>query len=192
MPWVQRPFPDTATLESALAGRPHPPVEGPGRPAAVMLCLHEREVLLLRRATSPDDPWSGHASFPGGRYDEGDAGLLGTALRETQEEVGLEVQRHGRVVGALGEYAGRGRGISAIRIAAFVAVLDERPPLELSSEVAAAYWVPLEQLVPGKVVVSELRGEVPAFPLVLGGETLVVWGITYGILEILRATGREP
>jgi 8-oxo-dGTP pyrophosphatase MutT (NUDIX family) len=189
---VQRPFPDTATLEAALAGRPHPPVEGPGRPAAVMLCLHEGDVLLLRRATIPDDPWSGHASFPGGRHDEGDAGLLGTALRETHEEVGFELQRHGRVLGALGEYAGRGRGISAIRIAAFVAALDDRPPLELSSEVAAAYWVPLEQLVPGKVVVSELRGEVPAFPLVLDGEPLVVWGITYGILEILRATGREP
>src|SRR3954453_21029982 len=188
MPRVQRPFPDIAQLERALAGRPHPPVEGPGRPAAVLVCLHDDEVHLLRRATSPDDPWSGHASFPGGRYDRGDRGLLGTALRETREEVGFDPERHGRVLGALGEYAGRGRGISAIRIAAFVAALDERPPLVLSAEVASAHWVPLTELVPGKAIVSELRGEVPAFPLTVQGEPLVVWGITYGILELLRAT----
>jgi 8-oxo-dGTP pyrophosphatase MutT (NUDIX family) len=185
---VYRPFPDLRELETALGHRPHPPVEGPGRPAAVLVCLHAGDVLLLRRATSPDDPWSGHASFPGGRHDPGDEGLLGTALRETCEEVGFDPRRHGRVLGTLGEYAGRGRGISSIRIAAFVAALDERPALTLSSEVASAHWVPLADLVPGKARIDELRGDVPAFPLLLDGSPLVVWGITYGILEILRAT----
>jgi 8-oxo-dGTP pyrophosphatase MutT (NUDIX family) len=183
---VARPFPDLATLERALAGRPHPPVEGPGRPAAVMLCLWQGAVLLLRRAQHPLDPWSGHVSLPGGRHEDGDGGLLRTALRETHEEVGLDIERDGRVLGALGEYAGRGAGVASIRIAAFVGSLETSPDLILSDEVAAAFWVPLADLDPTASTVSELRGSVPAYrPAVDEGE-LVVWGITFGILELLR------
>jgi 8-oxo-dGTP pyrophosphatase MutT (NUDIX family) len=183
---VARPFPDLATLERALAGRPHPPVEGPGRPAAVMLCLWRGAVLLLRRAQHPLDPWSGHMSLPGGRHEDGDDGLLRTALRETHEEVGLDLERDGRVLGALGEYAGRGAGVASIRIAAFVASLETHPDLVLSDEVDAAFWVPLADLDPTASTVSELRGSVPAYrPAVDDGE-LVIWGITFGILELLR------
>ena len=183
---MARPFPDLATLERALAGRPHPPVEGPGRPAAVMVCLWQDAVLLLRRAQHPLDPWSGHMSLPGGRHEDGDDGLLRTALRETHEEVGLDLERDGRVLGALGEYAGRGAGVASIRIAAFVASLETHPELILSDEVDAAFWAPLADLDPTASTVSELRGLVPAYrPTVDGGE-LVVWGITFAILELLR------
>jgi 8-oxo-dGTP pyrophosphatase MutT (NUDIX family) len=183
---VARPFPDRTTLERALAGRPLPPIEGPGRPASVMLCLRRGTVLLLRRATHPLDPWSGHMSLPGGRHEAHDRDLLRTALRETHEEVGLELERHGQVLGTLGEYAGRGAGVASIRIAAFVAVVEEEPELVLSGEVDTAYWVPLEALEPTTAIVSELRGPVPAYRPVVRGAELVVWGITFGILELLR------
>jgi 8-oxo-dGTP pyrophosphatase MutT (NUDIX family) len=186
---VPRPFPDLATLEQQLAGRPLPPVEGPGRPASVMVCLRQGAVLLLRRATHPLDPWSGHMSLPGGRHEEHDDDLLRTALRETREEVGLELEREGRVLGTLGEFAGRGAGVASIRIAAFVAAVEEPPELVLSDEVDTAYWVPLDELRPTTAVVSELRGPVPAYRPFAGGNELVVWGITFGILELLRAVG---
>jgi 8-oxo-dGTP pyrophosphatase MutT (NUDIX family) len=154
-----------------------------------MLCLRQGAVLLLRRATHPLDPWSGHMSLPGGRHEQRDDDLLRTALRETREEVGLEIERDGRVLGALGEYAGRGSGVASIRIAAFVAVLDDEPELELSGEVDTAYWIPLDELEPTTATVNELRGLVPAYrPVARGGE-LVVWGITFGILELLRSVG---
>jgi 8-oxo-dGTP pyrophosphatase MutT (NUDIX family) len=184
---VARPFPDLATLERSLAGRPHPPVEGPGRPAAVMLCVRAGAVLLLRRAQHPLDPWSGHVSLPGGRLEDDDDGLLSTAIRETREEVGLDLAHTGRVLGALGEYAGRGSGVRSIRIAAFVAALSGPVELTLSGEVESAYWVPLDQLEETTATVADPRGPVPAYrPAVAGGE-LVVWGITFGILELLRA-----
>ena len=130
-------------------------------------------------------------SLPGGRLEDEDADLLRTALRETEEEVGLALEREGRVLGALGEYAGRGSGVASIRIAAFVAALDEQPELTLSGEVETAYWVPLDALEPTTAVVSELRAAVPAYrPIVAGGE-LVIWGITFGILELLRAVGDD-
>jgi 8-oxo-dGTP pyrophosphatase MutT (NUDIX family) len=181
-----RPFPDVETLRGALAGRPEPPVEGPGRPAAVLVCLQGGRVLLLQRALHENDPWSGHVSFPGGRHEPGDGSLLQTALRETCEEVGFDAAAVGDVLGPLGEYAGRGRGIRAIRIAAFVAWLPDEPPLRLSDEVASAHWIALDALVPGETVVSEVRGPMPAFLVDDGGVRLTVWGITHGILELLR------
>jgi 8-oxo-dGTP pyrophosphatase MutT (NUDIX family) len=183
---VVRPFPDLETLRERLAGRPHPPVEGPGRPAAVLVCLQGRRVLLLQRAVHENDPWSGHVSLPGGRHEPGDRNLLQTALRETCEEVGFDASAVGDVLGPLGEYAGRGRGIAAIRIAAFVAALPEPPPLYLSDEVASAHWIDLDALVPGQAVVSEVRGAMPAYRVEDEGVPLVVWGITHGILELLR------
>ena len=57
--------------------------------AAVSLVLREGrdlELLLIRRAEVEGDPWSGHMALPGGRRDPGDASLLYTALRETEEE----------------------------------------------------------------------------------------------------------
>jgi 8-oxo-dGTP pyrophosphatase MutT (NUDIX family) len=183
------PFPTLAVLADALGGVPSPELEGAAIEAAVLVCLHDDAVLIARRALHPEDPWSGHAALPGGRWEPGDASLLETALREAREELGIDPLAHGRLLGALGTHLGRGRRISGVRIAVFVAALDERPELELSAELEAVYWVPLSALMPVTASVAELPGtEVPAYALELpGGQRLVVWGITYAILERLRA-----
>jgi 8-oxo-dGTP pyrophosphatase MutT (NUDIX family) len=182
------PFPSLPVLAEALSGVAAPELEGAALEAAVLVCLHGDAVLLARRAQHPADPWSGHAALPGGRWEPGDASLLATALREAHEELGVDPLAHGRLLGALGTHLGRGR-ISGVRIAVFVAALDERPELELSAELEAVYWVPLASLVPMTAQVAELPGtDVPAYALELpGGEQLIVWGITYSILERLRA-----
>jgi 8-oxo-dGTP pyrophosphatase MutT (NUDIX family) len=182
------PFPTLAVLAEALGAVAAPELEGAPLEAAVLVCLHGDAVLLARRAQHPADPWSGHAALPGGRWEPGDASLLATALREAHEELGVDPLAHGRLLGALGTHLGRGR-ISGVRIAVFVAALDERPELELSAELEAVYWVPLASLVPMTAQVAELPGtDVPAYALELpGGEQLIVWGITYSILERLRA-----
>ncbi|MDX6572783.1 MAG: hypothetical protein QOC86_1939 [Gaiellales bacterium] len=183
------PFPTLAALAEALREVPAPELEGAAVEAAVLACLHDEAVLLARRAQHPGDPWSGHAALPGGRWEPGDESLLATALREAREELGIDPLAHGRLLGALGTHVGRGRRITGVRIAVFVAALDERPVLELSPELEAAYWVPLASLVPVTARVAELPGtDVSAYrPELPGGEELVVWGITYAILERLRA-----
>ena len=62
--------------------------------ALIEYCAEESEFLLLQRAIHPDDPWSGHLSFPGGRKEEDDQDLLATCIRETAESVGARVRRH--------------------------------------------------------------------------------------------------
>jgi len=183
------PFPPLGVLAEALGGLPLPELEGAALEAAVLVCLHDDEVLLARRALNPQDPWSGHVGLPGGRWEPGDDSLLATALREAQEELGVDPLAHGRLLGALGTHIGRGRRVSGVRVAVFVAVLDERPPLELSAELDAAYWVPLSALLPVTARVAEVPDvDVPAYALDLpAGDRLVVWGITYAILERLRA-----
>src|SRR5262245_34151321 len=74
-----------------------------GERAAVAAILLPRddtfEILLIRRAERPTDLWSGHMAFPGGRRSPEDRDLLATAVRETEEEVGLDLARHGELVG---------------------------------------------------------------------------------------------
>lgn len=190
---VYRPFPSVEQLSRALAQRPHPVTAGAALEASVMVLLHGSDLLLVRRQEFEGDKWSGHMGLPGGRHDPGDATSLDTALRETREELGFEPLRHGQLLGALGTYVAAHRASGDTNIAVFVTALREKPPLELSDEVAAAYWVDLDTLVMahGKATVREVGDPVPAYVPHVDGDRLVVWGITYGILERLRALGRD-
>ena len=68
---------------------------GPEALAAVALIRvrgQDPDYLLLRRASNPQDPWSGHFALPGGRKEPGDRDLLETCIRETWEECGVKLQ----------------------------------------------------------------------------------------------------
>ncbi|HET6718456.1 MAG TPA: CoA pyrophosphatase [Rhodocyclaceae bacterium] len=111
-------------------------------PAAVLFPIVLREpaptvLLTLRTSHLRDHP--GQVSFPGGRVEAADASPLETALRETEEEIGLS-RRHIEVVGYLPDYL-TGTGFRVTPVVAWV-----RPPFELvpdQFEVAEVFEVPL-------------------------------------------------
>lgn len=51
------------------------------------------EVLFIKRATREGDRWSGHVALPGGGRDPSDVDDRAVAIRETMEEVGLDLKR---------------------------------------------------------------------------------------------------
>jgi len=109
-------------------------------PAGLSLCM-------IRRSEHPDDPWSGHMAFPGGRMDPGDADGLHTAMRETVEEVGLQLHPS-ECVGRLAsvEVPQRVSGHRMV-VEPFVFVLPQSVELTPNDEVAEVYFFPLETLL---------------------------------------------
>ncbi|MDQ2765901.1 MAG: CoA pyrophosphatase [Gemmatimonadota bacterium] len=148
------------------------------------------ELLMIERAAYEGDPWSGHVAFPGGRREPHDATLLDTALRETREEIGVDILAHGRVLGALDRVNPVSPSLPPIAIAPFVASLTEDVALALSDEVAAAFWIPLEVLQrvnassEVEVVLSNgSRRTVRAFV----HDRYTIWGLTERIVRDLLA-----
>lgn len=186
---MSAPFPTIKRLASALAPREHPVVVGAPVEAAVMVCIHRSAVLLIRRQEHEGDRWSGHMGLPGGRHEPADSSLLETARRETHEELGFDPLEHGALLGTLGSYIAMHSAQGDTQIGVFVSELSRRPQLLLSDEISAAYWIELATLVDAHTTaarVPERDRPVPAYMPIVDGEPLIVWGITYGILEQLR------
>jgi len=193
------PPPDLAAIRRALEALSPRPVTGDAakKRAAVATVLRQREepeVLLIRRAEHPADPWSGHMAFPGGRHDPTDEDLLHTALRETREEVGLDLDRAGTLLGQLHDVPAVARGRrTGMAITPFVfRVEDLDPELHLNYEVDEALWAPLGPMMRGEVDSSiDYRRDgldltLPAFDV----DGRIVWGLTYQMLRLLFDTIR--
>lgn len=159
--------------------------------AAVAMLLRESasgpEVFFIRRAEQPQDPWSGHMAFPGGRRDLGDATLLQTAMRETREEVGLDLSIEAEHIGQLDDLQAIARGKpQETVIRPFVFEVHRESPLQVDDrEVAEALWTPLLPLYRGEVDTvrpyqwHDTNIDFPAYDV--GGR--VVWGLTYQMLR---------
>lgn len=111
------------------------------------------EVLFIQRAVRATDPWSAHIAFPGGHHNPSDKSDFATAVRETQEELQLDLSNPEkyRLVGCLRDrYIQRSGEISTSVLAAHVylqlpAAINDIP-VPQPSEVSAVFWAPLAAL----------------------------------------------
>lgn len=167
-------------------------IESPDARAAVAAILREGqrgpEVLFIRRAEHPKDPWSGHMAFPGGRQDPEDVDLVRTAVRETREEVGVDLDAVGSLIGRLDDLHAIARGRRAgLIIAPHVFELREPSQLDLNYEVQEAIWAPLLPLISGEADTTQAwvhAGQKMKFPG-YDVDGRVVWGLTYRMLQLL-------
>ena len=187
--------PRMAKLQSALAAHHAVEInEGGVRRAAVALIFRagedgRPELLFIKRAEYPGDPWSGQVAFPGGREEHGDASLADTAMRETREETGIDLDRDSRIIGTLDDLYPRSIRLPAISVRPFVFALERSEPLTLSSEVALAFWIPF-----GSLATTDAWREDTVFASgiqlnarVFRHQDHVIWGLTERILaQLLR------
>lgn len=163
-----------------------PPSKGL-RFAAVAVVVRDREspsVLLIRRAEHAGDPWSGQVGFPGGKMQPQDRSAKDTAIRETLEEVGVDLSRTGQF---LGYGAVTTTHTGTIDVVPSVFELKEGTDVRANDEVAAYRWVELEELLSPSARSSyqlDYQGKLVQMPAFTAGD-FVVWGLTHRILTSL-------
>lgn len=159
-------------------------------PAAVLVPVilqDELHVLLTRRTDHLSDH-AGQIAFPGGRQEAHDPDLIATAVRESEEEVGLDHHQI-EVIGTLDTYL----TITGYAVTPVVALIT--PPLDLRvdpHEVAEAFTVPLAHLLDGtnyryhkrELVRDGVTRELGYWSVPYGDYD--IWGATAGMLQLLR------
>ena len=153
--------------------------------ASVAIILRDEEppsVLLIRRAERPGDPWSGQIALPGGRSSLKDRNPRDTAIRETFEEVGIDLS-------AGAEFLGYGKTTTthtgAMEVVPVVFGLSGQVEITPNDEVASYRWIGLQELrAPRAKSLHRFESlgrsvEMPAYIV----DDYVVWGLTHRILS---------
>lgn len=162
------------------------------RHAAVSVVLRDTgedtEALFILRAKQEGDPWSGHMAFPGGHRESQDSSLQHTAVRETLEEIGLDLGAQGEFIGQIDPVSAnpRGRNLDMVVTPFVFALHQPEVAFKPNYEVADVLWGSLGDMhsgdahTIGQFVVSGENVSYPGFGV--GDE--IVWGLTYRMLEL--------
>lgn len=164
---------------------PHEPPQTGLRFASVALIVRDRQlpsVLLIKRAERSGDPWSGQVAFPGGKMQGGDRTVRHTAVRETMEEVGIDLSSSAEFLG-YGVMSTTHTGTMDVVPSAFE--LKESVEVRPNAEVASFRWVGLDELLAPSArstYALNREGREVDMPAYVVGD-YVVWGLTYRILS---------
>ncbi len=161
-------------------------------PAAVLVPLVDHAagltVLLTQRATHLAKH-SGQISFPGGRLEPTDPDVASAALREAQEEIGLDPARV-RVFGYLPDHI----VISGFRVTPVLALVTPPVTLDLNpAEVAGVFEVPVAHVFDPRNHEARLRrvGDEDVMLYDIPWEGQSIWGATAGMLLTLMRMVEE-
>lgn len=137
---------DLTLLRSLLSSKIDPVLEhyGTNKLASILVVIYGNDpIIVMTEKTSHLKLHAGEISFPGGKFDPADSDLLETALRETSEEIGLEVSKD-QVIGQLEPVVTLNSGFT---ILPFISIVDEITSLSANSEVENILHIPLESFL---------------------------------------------
>lgn len=139
--------------------------------AAVSIVVSEGKLILEKRSSNVNDPWSGQFSLPGGHLSESDESLKDTAIRETFEETGIDLGKNSRYIGYFGPFTPRNR--EDLEVYAYIFEIPKVEKLVPSSESEYLIWIELSNLK----VANGIYGK--EFKIAEG----TIWGMTARVLE---------
>ncbi|OLS32735.1 MAG: putative Nudix hydrolase NudL [Candidatus Heimdallarchaeota archaeon AB_125] len=157
------------------------------RLAAVLVPIfYEEEKILFTKRTENLSHHQGQISFPGGRYDESDGNLVETALRETQEEVGID-RKFIHILGSLNPLF----ATSLHYVYPLVAFVSEDVKLKLNpAEVEETFFAKIDQLMLPENHLSGLFSNQEYMYYSVG--KYKIWGLTHLILtDLLKRLKRK-
>lgn len=133
---------DSQKLKNTLSSEIVPEVKENGKTklAAVLILIHgsEHNMIMTERPKTMN-LHAGEISFPGGSWKEDDYNLLETAIRETKEEIGLDVSRQ-QIIGQLKPVTTLNSGFT---ITPFVSITSTIPKLKPNSEIENILHIPM-------------------------------------------------
>lgn len=158
--------------------------------ASVMMILKESgqnySMLFIKRPESEKDPFSGHMAFPGGRMEKGDSSKLETAIRETYEEVGINITQSARIIGTLHDVNPNNPRARNYVVTPYLSVLNEEVTIiPEAKEVETTVWVPMYHLVDDRnkeIRIRERDGR-QVEDYAYNYEQYLIWGMTGRILH---------
>lgn len=157
--------------------------------ASVMMVLKQNrqnlDMLFIKRPDSPGDTFSGHIAFPGGKMIPQDSDLLETALRETREEVGIDLSKSGKIIGKLDDTKPNSRKADFIIVTPFVSMLTEEVEIIPNEEVDRYFWVPVDHLLDERNmrVRIKIRDNREIEDYVFSYDRYIIWGMTGRVLR---------
>ena len=161
------------------------PLRVPAKPAAVLMPIVKKTelTLLLTIRSANLNNHAGQISFPGGRFDETDIHLQETALRETEEEIGL-ARQHVEIIGQLPTF----KTVSKYEVSPFIGLVEDEFQLQLNQqEVDEVFEVPLAYCLNQRNhlvhVVKRHQYEYPIF--FIPWQDKMIWGATAAFIRAL-------
>ena len=174
------------TLRRSLAGHQEPPVSDSKKArGAIAVFIKEGDddlwLLMIKRSETPQDPWSGQMAFPGGHAAKQDSSLFDTAVRETQEEVGVDARTQ-QFLGCLDNVYPKN---APMIVSSFVFLLLNKVDPKTSKEAEEIVWVPVSFLLDPKNIstfVVTIRGEETPMPCYNYSDH-IIWGMSFRIIR---------
>ncbi len=133
-------------LKKALSSKITPDVkyDGQTKLAAVLIVIYGKEpMIIMTERPKTMNHHAGEISFPGGTWTPRDADLLTTALRETKEEMNLDISRQ-QIIGQIRSVTTLNSGFTIIP---FICILEEIPKLIPNSEIETILHIPFVPLL---------------------------------------------
>ena len=173
-------------LRQSLANQPENPSSDCKKPRGAVAVLFKEEVndlwlLMIKRSENPRDPWSGQMAFPGGHADERDRTLLDTAVRETLEEVEVNMQDQ-ELLGHLRDVQPKN---APMIVTPFLFLLLSEVHPTSSQEAKEVLWVPMSFLLDPKNI-SSVKVAIGDQEVLMGCYVYsnhVIWGMSFRIIR---------